>query len=132
VIVDSSAIVAIMANEPERASFLAAIRSASRPRMSAGTFLETAIVIERNRDPRLSGELDALLISLKIETEPVNVEQAKIGRRAYQRYGKGSGHRAQLNFGDCFAYALAIDTDEPLLFKGDDFEHTDVRRVPVS
>jgi ribonuclease VapC len=95
--------------------------------MSAASYLETSIVIDRSRDPRPSRQFDLLLHEAGIEIVPVTVEQARIAREAYRDFGKGSGHPAGLNFGDCFAYALATDRGEPLLYKGDDFVHTDIR-----
>ena len=84
-------------------------------------------MIDSARDPIASRTLDDLIDNFKIVVEPFTAEQAQIARQAYRDYGKGSGHRAQLNFGDCFSYALARVKREPLLFKGDDFVHTDVR-----
>jgi ribonuclease VapC len=126
VIVDTSALVAILREETDAAVFGASIHAAERTRISAGTLLETAIVIDGNRNARLSRRLDNLIQRIGIVTEPVTEEQAHIARRAYQDYGKGSAHPARLNFGDCFAYALARVTGEPLLFKGDHFAHTDI------
>jgi ribonuclease VapC len=127
VIADTSAIVAIVRDEPERADFTAALTSVPRPAMSAASYLEAAVMIDAGRDPVSSAQLDRLLETLGIELTPVTASQARIARQAYRDYGRGSGHPARLNFGDCFAYALAIETDEPLLYKGDDFGHTDVR-----
>lgn len=95
--------------------------------MSAGTFLECSIVIDGRRDPLFSREFDEFMNRFEIEVVPVDVDQARVAREAYRDYGRGSGHPAKLNFGDCFAYALASVTDEPLLYKGDDFVHTDIR-----
>lgn len=94
--------------------------------MSAGTYLETAIVVDRLSDPLLSRQFDEMIARTGTEIVPVTVQQAELARRAYRDFGKGSGHPARLNFGDCFSYALAADTREPLLFKGDDFVHTDL------
>ena len=94
--------------------------------MSAATFVEACIVVDANRDPVLSRRLDDLLRVAGVVVEPVTREQADIARAAYRDFGRGSGHPAGLNFGDCFSYALARVTAEPLLFKGDDFSHTDV------
>ena len=94
--------------------------------MSAANFLETAIVVDRNRSAIPGRGLDELIRELEIVIEPVTEEQAHIARQAYRDYGRGSGHPARLNFGDCFAYALARATGEPLLFKGGDFRHTDI------
>jgi ribonuclease VapC len=129
VIVDSSVIVAIVREEAEAARLASVIAQASRPQMSAGNYLEAAIVIDRDRDPVLSAGLDPLLDSLGIGVAPVTESQARIARQAYRDFGKGSGHKAQLNFGDCFAYALAMERGEPLLFKGEDFAHAGVARV---
>lgn len=94
--------------------------------MSAGTYLETAVVVDANRDPVLSARLDELLAVAEVTIEPVTQRHAEIARQAYRDFGKGSGQRAGLNFGDCFAYALARDSGQPLLFKGDDFSRTDL------
>lgn len=94
-------------------------------RLSAANYLEAGIVIDRNRSPELSARLDALIRELAITVVPISPDQAAIGRAAYREFGKGN-HPARLNFGDCFAYALAKSTGEPLLFKGDDFIHTDI------
>jgi ribonuclease VapC len=125
-IVDSSAIVAVLNNEPEAERFLRALANESAVVMSAGTYVECAVVIDGKRDGGLSARFDNLLEALSISIESVTPEQAKLARRAYRQYGKGSGHKARLNFGDCFAYALAIETNRPLLFKGEDFTQTDV------
>lgn len=98
-------------------------------RISAGTYLEVAIVIDRARDPLVSRRLDEILAESACSIEPVTETQVRIARDAYRDFGKGSGHRAGLNFGDCFAYALARELGEPLLFKGDDFIHTDIPYV---
>jgi ribonuclease VapC len=95
--------------------------------MSTASFLESAIVADGSRDPILSRKFDQLLLSAGIRIEPVTEVQAYLARQAYRDFGKGSGHPAQLNFGDCFAYALAKNKDEPLLFKGLDFARTDVQ-----
>jgi ribonuclease VapC len=95
--------------------------------MSAATFLELSIVIDSRGDPVLSREIDELIQRFTIQIEPVTAEQARIARQAYRDYGKGSGHPANLNFGDCFSYALAREKREPILYKGDDFVHTDLR-----
>lgn len=128
-IVDNSALVAILRQEPDGAEFARALAEAGTARISAGTWLETAIVVDANRDPVLSRRLDELLDAANVAIEAVTPEQAQLARAAYRDFGKGSGHPAGLNFGDCFAYALARATGEPLLFKGTDFGHTDVRPV---
>ena len=122
-IVDSSAIVAIVWAEPEAEQFVTAIVGSGEATMSAGNYLETSIVIDKDRDPALSARLDATLNKLEIAIAPVTAAQARLARQAYRDFGKGSGHPAKLNFGDCFAYALATERGEPLLFKGKDFVH---------
>lgn len=125
-IVDTSAIIAVLRDEPDADRYVQALAHATQPRMSAGTYLETAIVVDANGDPVLSGRLDDLLAAAVIEVEPFTRPQADIARQAYRAFGKGSGHPAGLNFGDCFAYALARVAGEPLLFKGGGFALTDV------
>jgi ribonuclease VapC len=94
--------------------------------MSAATYLEASLVIDASGDPVLSRNLDRLVEIAQIQIEPFTLDQARLARQAYRDFGKGSGHPAQLNFGDCFAYALARTHDAPLLFKGFDFGHTDI------
>lgn len=125
-IVDSSAIIAILTREPEALRFAALLTEARATRISAATYLETAVVIDSVRNPIVSAALDALLAQSKTTIEPVTPAQARIAREAYRNFGKGSGHPARLNFGDCFSYALAKDKAEPLLFKGTDFAATDI------
>ena len=124
-IVDTSAVLAILFREPDAERFARAITSAPSRRMSAATLLETSIVLESRSGPASGYELDAFLEQAGIELEPVTPEQAQAARRAWRRFGKGN-HPSGLNFGDCFAYALAETTREPLLFKGGDFELTDI------
>jgi ribonuclease VapC len=120
-IVDSSALVAILNGEPEEEQFKAVI--ARHPtKISAATALEIAIVIRARRHQLL----DALLQDTEISVVPFDAAQARAAREAYARFGKKSGSPARLNFGDCMAYALAKVSGEPLLFKGDDFTHTDI------
>ncbi|MEI9852093.1 MAG: type II toxin-antitoxin system VapC family toxin [Sphingomonas sp.] len=126
-IVDSSAIVAILTEEPEALAFASAITNADA-RISAGNWIELAAVTSRRR-LCTAEELDQLRTRFGLTIESVTAEQAGIGQAAYRSFGIGSGHPARLNFGDCFAYALAKATGEPLLFKGDDFVHTDIPRV---
>jgi len=126
-IVDSSALLAILRAESDAFTYAEAIERAGRRRISAANYLETAIVIDGSRDPIASRRFDDLVRQANFVIEPVTEEQAKIAREAYRDFGKGSGHAAQLNFGDCFAYALAKSSGEPLLFKGRDFTHTDIR-----
>lgn len=125
-IVDSSAIVAILAQEPEARDFAEAIASAPVRRLSAASYLETAIVVDGRRSRLATERLDNFIARAGIEIAPVTASQARLARAAYRDYGKGSKHPAKLNFGDCFAYALAKETGEPLLFKGTDFGKTDV------
>jgi ribonuclease VapC len=127
VIVDTSAVVAILRNEPEASSFIDALVQADRCRMSAATYVEASVVVDANRDPVLSRRFDDLLAAAAVQIEPLTAEQAALARQAYVDFGKGSGHPAKLNLGDCFAYALARATGEALLFQGDDFSATDLR-----
>jgi ribonuclease VapC len=129
VIVDTSVLVAILREEPEAEAFVEAIQSAGARRISAGTYLELGIVIDAARDPGSSLLLDELLSELEITIEPVTESQARTARAAYRQYGRGRGGPAKLNFGDCFVYALAKDLAEPLLFKGEDFDQTDISFV---
>jgi ribonuclease VapC len=130
-ILDTSAIVAILQDEPEAEAFVRAIEENRPVRLSAANWLEAAVVIDGNRSPVLSRRFDALLREAVVEIEPVTARQAELAREAYRAFGRGSGHPAHLNFGDCFAYALAMERDESLLFKGNDFASTDVRRAGV-
>jgi ribonuclease VapC len=126
-IVDTSALIALLRDEEDAAQFSRALATHSEAkRLSAPNYLETAIVIDGSRDPIASRRLDELIAKANIAIEPVTAAQAQIARAAYRDFGKGSGHPAGLNFGDCFAYALAKTTGERLLFKGDDFAKTDV------
>lgn len=126
-IIDTSALVAVLTGEPDSAEIYAAMRGTPSSRLSAANYLETGIVVDGRRNPVLSRRLDELLASLDTEVVPVSEEHARSARQAYRDFGKGSGHPAQLNFGDCFAYALAAETGEPLLYKGEDFTHAGVR-----
>ena len=125
-IVDSSAMVAIIRGERDGARLAARLGESDSARMSAATLVELSIVIDRDSSPNSAALLDELVDRSGIEVVPFTAEHACIARRAYQEFGKGSGHRAGLNFGDCFAYALAKQSGEPLLFEGDDFSHTDI------
>jgi len=125
-IIDTSALVAILRDEPEAKDCALAIERNRNRRVSAANFVEAALVIDGSRDPVASRRFDELVKEARIAIEPVTEAQARIAREAYRDFGKGSGHPAKLNFGDCFAYALAKTAGEPLLFKGDDFIHTDV------
>jgi len=126
-IIDSSVIVAILRKEPDWLHLSETLDSADCIRLSAASYLETSIVLDKRRDPVLSAGLDDFIDDVNVVIEPVTAEQAKIARQAYRDYGKGSGHPANLNFGDCFSYALARVKREPMLYKGDDFIHTDIQ-----
>jgi ribonuclease VapC len=125
-IIDTSAIVAILRNEPEAGSCANAIAGTTSRRVSAVNYVEAAVVIDGSRDPVASRRFDDLFREAQLVVEPVTESQARIAREAYRDFGKGSGHPAGLNFGDCFAYALAKATGEPILFEGDDFRRTDL------
>ncbi len=124
-IIDTSAVVAILLAESDAARYERAISTAWPRRMSVVALLETTMVIEGRSGPAGGDDLDLFLQEAEIELAPVTLEQVEAARRAWRRFAKGN-HPAALNFGDCFAYALASTTGEPLLFKGDDFTHTDV------
>ena len=126
IIVDTSALICLLYQEPEAAAFTSIMaREGGALKMSAANYAEAGIVIDANDDEPLSERLDQLIALLGIEIEPVTHDHALIARRAYRSFGKGY-HVARLNFGDCFAYALAKAEDAPLLFKGNDFAKTDV------
>jgi ribonuclease VapC len=125
-IIDTSALIAILRNKSDTERLAAAIERGRTRRISAATYVELGAVIDGARDPVISRRLDEFLDAASIVIEPVTREQARIAREAYRDFGRGSGHAARLNFGDCFAYALAKATGEPLLFTGDDFAWTDV------
>ena len=124
-IIDPSAICAILFGETDTKRYEDAIAQADIRRISAGNLLEAAIVVESRTGPLGGDQLDALIERAGIEVVPIGAEQATIARRAWRRFGKGR-HAAGLNLGDCLAYALAESTREPLLFKGDDFARTDI------
>ena len=124
-IVDSSTIIAILRNEPDAAAIAEALQRAPILRISAVTFVEAAVVADNDRNPLLSRRFDNLIRDAQMLVEPISARQAEIARQAYRDFGKGH-HKAGLNLGDCFAYALAKEMDEPLLFKGNDFSRTDV------
>jgi ribonuclease VapC len=125
-IIDASAIIAILRDEPEARSFANAIAAVKARRISAVNYVEAAVVIDGSRSPIASRRFDDLFRVAELVVEPVTATQARIAREAYRDFGKGSGHSAGLNFGDCFAYALAKEASEPILFKGSDFTHTDL------
>lgn len=124
-IVDSSALVAILYREPEAEEFIKLIND-SEAKLSAVSYVQAGAIIDRAGDPVASRELDDLLTLGEVHIEPVTERQGRIARQAYRDFGKGSGHPAQLDFGDCFSYALAKTADEALLYKGNGFNHTDV------
>lgn len=124
-IIDTSVMIAVLRNEPDAAVLAEALARPQVRRMSAVSYVEAAVVVDSNRNAILSRRLDDLLRDLQIAVEPVTLNQARIAREAYRDFGKGR-HRAGLNFGDCFSYALAREKGETLLFKGDDFCHTDI------
>jgi ribonuclease VapC len=125
-ILDTSALIALLRQEPESDAIgEVVLANRGKLRISAATYIEAGIVFDTNKDHRLADRLDALIQKFEIQIVPVAFEQARHARYAYRNFGKGN-HPARLNFGDCFAYALSKATGEPLLFKGDDFGHTDV------
>jgi ribonuclease VapC len=125
-VIDRSALLAILFDEAEREVFIALLAAAEDGLISAGTLLEGSIVMQARTGNDGVADLDALLAAAAVRCVAVDQTQAHLAREAFERYGKGRAP-AGLNFGDCFAYALAKATDRPLLFKGDDFVHTDVR-----
>src|SRR5262249_55928785 len=125
-IIDTSALIAILRDEPDARGFAVAIEAAAVRRISAATYVELGAVIDEARDAVASRRVDELISVGGIVIEPVTEDQARRARDAYRDFGKGSGHPAGLNFGDCFSYALATELGEPLLFKGTDFSRTDV------
>jgi len=125
-IVDTSALVAILRDESDAHLYKRALLVADVALMSAASFVEVAMVIDGRQDAVSSHQLDNLITHTHIRIEPVDEAQARVARQAFRDFGKGSGHPARLNFGDCFSYALASVTGQPLLYKGDDFGHTDV------
>ena len=129
-ILDSSAVVAILRAEREAPQFARAIQTAEPRRISAVSYVEAAVVIDSSKDAIASRRFDDFFRTSRIAVETVTAKQAEIARQAYRDFGKGR-HKAGLNFGDCFAYALAKELDEPLLFKGNDFHHTDVEAAKV-
>jgi ribonuclease VapC len=128
-VIDTSALAAIFFNEPERDRFRDAITAAHTRLISAATLLETGMVIEGRRGGAAGREFDLFVVRASLQVVPVDAEQADIARSAWRKYGKGR-HAAGLNFGDCFSYALAKSTGEPLLAKGTDFPSTDIAVLP--
>lgn len=128
-IIDTSALVAILDQEPEAERIAHALAADPEPMLSAANLVEAGIVMQARRGDDGARDLDLLLAKLKVEIVPFTARQADVARKAFRRYGRGR-HNAKLNFGDCLAYALAKDASAPLLFKGDDFVRTDVMVAP--
>lgn len=127
-VLDTSALLAILGDEPEAPAFEAAVERDPVRLLSAASLLEAAIVVESRWGPAGGRELDLLIHKAGVEVVPVDAEQVEVARRAYRDFGRGR-HPAGLNYGDCFTYALASVSGEPLLFKGDDFSRTDLPAV---
>ena len=127
-ILDTSAVIAVLFGEPEADSYTRLIHGADRCLISSGTFLELSIVIARQTGPEVARQCDMFFRRAGIVVEPFTVAQAHIARQAFHDFGKGR-HPAGLNFGDCFAYALTKTSGEPLLFKGENFKRTDIASV---
>lgn len=126
IVLDTSALVAILTDEPERRAFNEAVERASARIMSAATLLEAKMVLFARYGAGGANALDAFLLRAGVRIEPVTAQQAELAFDAFRRFGRGTGHAAHLNYGDCFSYALARENAAPLLFKGGDFTHTDV------
>jgi ribonuclease VapC len=124
-VVDTSALLAVLFGEEEAEQFARAIAGSEVSRISAANLLEAGIVADNQTDQRAGRQLDALVANFRLRIGPVTEAQVRIARRAYLDFGRGN-HLAGLNFGDCFAYALAKATAEPLLFKGENFARTDI------
>lgn len=130
-IVDSSVLIALILQEPGHQKIGRVLRAEDKLHMSAATWVELGVVADRRLSEANRRRLDAMIDGLGIVLVPFSAAQARRARQAHRRYGPGSGTLARLNMGDCFSYALAIELDEPLLFVGDDFTHTDVRQVDL-
>lgn len=129
-IVDSSAIVAVLSGEDDADRLLRAMVETPRVRMSAATYVECSVVIDRRASAATRRRFDELLQTLGVEVVPLTVEHALLAREAYRDFGRSTGSQARLNLGDCYSYALAAHAGEPLLFVGDDFTHTDLVAAP--
>ena len=127
-IVDTSAVVAILRKEAEGRDFFDRVSDAEHPAMSAVALVEAALVIEGRGGRQAGADLDNFLTEAGMEIVAVSADTARVAREAWRVWGKGN-HPARLNLGDCFSYALARERGEPLLFKGEDFARTDVRRA---
>ncbi|HEX2152123.1 MAG TPA: type II toxin-antitoxin system VapC family toxin [Stellaceae bacterium] len=125
-VIDSSALIVLLLGEPETEQFVSAIAASAERLLSAASYLETAIVMAGRFGPQGPEKLDRLICELSIEIVPFNAEQARLGITSFQQYGRGTGHPAALNYGDCFTYALAKFTGQSVLFKGNDFSRTDL------
>jgi ribonuclease VapC len=130
-VIDTSAVLAILQNEPERRRFNEAIETADTRSMSTASFVESSMILESRYGADGVRDFDLFISKAQITLAPVDTEQAQLARRAFRVYGKGR-HPAGLNFGDCFSYALAKSLDEPLLSKGEDFPQTDIECHPAS
>ena len=130
-VIDTSAVLAILQNEPERRRFNEAIETADTRSMSVASFVESSMILESRYGADGVRDFDLFISKAQITLAPVDTEQAQLARRAFRVYGKGR-HPAGLNFGDCFSYALAKSLDEPLLYKGEDFPQTDIECHPAS
>ena len=128
-VIDTSAVLAILQDEPERRRFAESIEAADTRWMSAATWVESSIVVEARYGSDGLRDFDRLMERIAVEIVPVDLEQARAAREAFRRFGKGR-HPAGLNFGDCFSYALTRMLGEPLLFKGTDFSQTDLVKTP--
>lgn len=128
-VIDTSAILAILNKEPEAEQFAEAIEKDSTRLISSGTALEVSIVVRKKKGEAGIIELDLFFLEANLQIVDFNEQQIEVAREAYERYGKGMGNSAKLNFGDCFAYALAKTKGEALLFKGNDFSETDIKAV---
>ncbi len=129
-VIDTSALLAILQDEPERRVFNEAVEAADTRSVSVASFVEVSIVIDSRYGPDGVRDFDLLLSKAEIQLVPVDSEQAFLARQAFRQYGKGR-HAASLNFGDCFSYALSKSLGEPLLFKGEDFAKTDLQAVAI-
>ncbi len=127
-VVDTSALLAILLGEPETRSFVDKIDTARTRLLSSASFIESSIILERRKGDVGVMILDNFISRSNMEIVAIDTDQTEIARTAFRRFGKGR-HRAGLNFGDCFSYALAKATGEPLLFKGNDFQHTDIEVI---
>jgi ribonuclease VapC len=126
VILDTSAVCAVAFGEAEGPALLECIQAADQLRISAATAVELTAVLARSGRPEVGRRVERLLAAWEVDVAPFDAAQAQVASQAYRDYGRGSGHRAALNLGDCYSYALAVTVGEPLLFLGDDFPHTDV------